>query len=500
MLAQNSDKQQFSINTRDQQFKYNIRNNREETTPFTSAVDTITNRIDIESLKRKIDSITQYQKPYISKLFCEVLVKNLQNAKIICDYIIAEQNEFNIKESTKEDKIKRLFQLSRFFHHNKSFFEMNKEDILDFLNSLRKPSHLDLNHRSIGTWNGRQMLFLKFFKWLYNPNESDPRKRETPDCMKGIKQLPRKEISSYKPDDMWTNQEHAIFLKYCPNPRDRCYHAMAFDTSCRPSELLSRKISDIKFKTSTEGIQYAEITVNGKTGCRTLPLIESIPYVKEWIQYHPTGTNPNSWLFISMSNKNKSIYPLTRDGLLKHYKEQYRDRLFPNLLKDKNVPEVDKSYIRNMLTKPFNLYIFRHSALTEKSSYLKEHMLRSHAGWSLTSKMPQRYLHYFGTESSKSILQIKGVIKENENIQNTKLKPRHCPNCNECNKTDSKFCIKCKMILTYDSYSKTLEEKRKQENRINQLELEIQQLNQGQQEILELLKYPDKLSKISRMD
>ena len=188
---------------------------------------------------------------------------------------------------------------------------------------------------------------------------------------------------------------------------------MAFDTSCRPSELLSRKISDIKFKISSEGIQYAEITVNGKTGRRTLPLIESIPYVKEWIHSHPTGTNLDSWLFISLSNKNKSISPLTRDGLLKHYKEQYRDHLFPKLLEDKNVPEVDKAHIRNMLTKPFSLYVFRHSALTEKSSYLKEHMLRSHAGWSMTSKMPQRYLHYFGHESSKSILQFKGVIKEN---------------------------------------------------------------------------------------
>ena len=191
---------------------------------------------------------------------------------------------------------------------------------------------------------------------------------------------------------MWTNKEHAIFLKYCPNPRDRCYHAMTFDTSCRPSELLSRKISDIKFKTSSEGIQYAEITVNGKTGVRSLPLIESIPSVKEWIQSHPTETSLDSWLFVSMSNKNKSISPLTREGLLKHYKEQYRDRLFPKLLEDKNVPEVDKSFIRNMLTKPFSLYVFRHSALTEKSSYLKEHMLRRHAGWSMTRKMPQRYL------------------------------------------------------------------------------------------------------------
>jgi integrase len=91
------------------------------------------------------------------------------------------------------------------------------------------------------------------------------------------KQLPRKEKSPYKPDDMWTGEEHAIFLKYCPYSRDKCYHAMAFDTSARPHELLSLKIKDIKFKISSDSIQYAEVTVDGKTGPRTLPLIDSIP-------------------------------------------------------------------------------------------------------------------------------------------------------------------------------------------------------------------------------
>jgi hypothetical protein len=55
------------------------------------------------------------------------------------------------------------------------------------------------------------------------------------------------------------------------------------------------------------------------------------------------------------------------------------------------------------------------------------------------------------------------------------------------------------MVLTYDSYSKTLEEKGKQENRINQLELEIQYIKQGQQELLELLKYPEKLANIEKI-
>ena len=127
---------------------------------------------DTINLKRKIEFITQYLKPYVLKILYEVLKINPGNIKIICDYIVAEQNEINIKESTKETKIKKLVHLSKYFYHKKTFYEMTKEDLLDYLNSLRKPSSLDPTHKSIGTWNSRQMLFLKFFRWLYNPNRT----------------------------------------------------------------------------------------------------------------------------------------------------------------------------------------------------------------------------------------------------------------------------------------------------------------------------------------
>lgn len=107
--------------------------------------------------------------------------------------------------------------------------------------------------------------------------------------MRGVKRLPRQEKSPYKPSDLWSTEEHVIFLKYCR--RDICYHAMANDTSARPGELLNLKISDIVFKVSESGIQYAEIVVSGKTKSRTLPLINCIPYLKDWLQHHPTGSN-----------------------------------------------------------------------------------------------------------------------------------------------------------------------------------------------------------------
>lgn len=122
--------------------------------------------------------------------------------------------------------------------------------------------------------------------------------------MKGIKQIPRKEKSPYKPSDIWTNDDHAIFLKYCPEKRDKCYHAMANDTSCRPHELLSLRIKDITFKLSSTKKQYAEVNISSsKTKPRTLPLIFSLPYVKDWIDSHPMKNNSNAFLFISLTIK-----------------------------------------------------------------------------------------------------------------------------------------------------------------------------------------------------
>jgi hypothetical protein len=97
--------------------------------------------------------------------------------------------------------------------------------------------------------------------------------------------------------------------------------------------------------------------------------------------------------------------------------------------------------------------------LTEKSLILKENTLCQYAGWSIRSNMPQKYLHYFGNESSESILQAYGIVtKEKQDID--KLRPKQCPNCNEPNKPDSKFCAKCRMVLTYDAYNETLENKK----------------------------------------
>jgi hypothetical protein len=66
-------------------------------------------------LQTKIDSITQYNsKPYFRQALKRLAALNADNANVICDYILAEQTDINIKESTKEGKIKVLIWLSNY--------------------------------------------------------------------------------------------------------------------------------------------------------------------------------------------------------------------------------------------------------------------------------------------------------------------------------------------------------------------------------------------------
>ena len=245
---------------------------------------------------------------------------------------------------------------------------------------------------------------------------------------------------------------------------------MSFDTGCRPHEILKLRIRDIVFK-STGARQYAEVSVNGKTGSRHVPLIDSIPYVKDYLDNeHPQPGNPNA---IFISGVRKSIGRSIDSHAISIIYAAYKKELFPKLLQNPNVQLEDKQKIKELLKKPWNPYIRRHSALTEKSKILKEHTLRQFAGWAIGSNMPQKYLHYFGNEASESLLEAYGIVTK-DSQQKDALRPKQCPNCNEPNKPDCKFCAKCRMVLTYDAYTETLEKEQENETEIQKLKEEYE--------------------------
>jgi hypothetical protein len=185
-------------------------------------------------IERKITLATE---GFTTHKFCELILRDRnrlseENALTMCEYIIAMKREINPRLTYKRYTIQFLSELSRTVGIQKKFIDMTRDDILlCFLDKCRKTENEDPLHKWIGTYNTKLITISRFFKWLHYPNVEDPKRRselsaleKKPDCIMRIKQLKRKEISCYKPSDLWTQEYDLVFLNWVTNKRDRCYH------------------------------------------------------------------------------------------------------------------------------------------------------------------------------------------------------------------------------------------------------------------------------------
>jgi hypothetical protein len=95
--------------------------------------------------------------------------------------------------------------------------------------------------------------------------------------------------------------------------------------------------------------------VNGKTGSRPIPLIDSIPYLKDYLDHeHPQPRNPNAPLICGTG---KGLGRHIRAHRIEAIYVEYRRHTFPKLLESPNVLPEDKQKIAELLKKPWNPYI-----------------------------------------------------------------------------------------------------------------------------------------------
>jgi hypothetical protein len=113
---------------------------------------------------------------------------------------------------------------------------------------------------------------------------------------------------------------------------------------------------------------------------------------------------------------------------------------------------------------------------------LKEHVLRQYAGWTPGSEMHLKYIHYYGNESNESLLEAYGLV-DNE-IQINQLRPKMCPQYNEPNKIDSRFCAKCKMVLSYDARHQVQEEQERQKLDTKEIKVALADLNRAKERLV----------------
>jgi len=100
--------------------------------------------------------------------------------------------------------------------------------------------------------------------------------------------------------------------------------------------------------------------------------------------------------------------------------------------------------------------------------------------------MAQKYIHYFGNESSESLLEAYGIVTKN-NIPINTLNPKICPNCNEGNTVDAKFCSKCKMIMSFEGYQQALESQKEKEDKLTVMEKQFNTMQSQLQTLITAL-------------
>src|SRR5262249_52965429 len=142
------------------------------------------NQID-PLLEKKISLITEDLSPsYTDRLYSI----RWDNTRSVADFILSLKTEINLSVFHVKNNIVVLTLLSRFHKNVKSFKEMTREDVLSFLDGVRKPESMDPLHKWIGTYNEYRTLLVKFFKWVYYPDIESTR-RQKPSIVENIPQL-----------------------------------------------------------------------------------------------------------------------------------------------------------------------------------------------------------------------------------------------------------------------------------------------------------------------
>ena len=335
---------------------------------------------------------------------------------------------------------------------------------------------MDSKQYKVETHEKYRAVLKKFYKMVYGNGE------RYPDCVSWFSVNVGKDKKSQERNieinEYLEKEEIKTLIEAAPTIQKKAFLATCYETGARPEEHL--RLSNLDCKIDTNGIV---MILRGKTGERRVRIVSFAPLLQQWLEIHPLKNQKQFplWISTATNNRNKPMGLKGGESLIKEALEKAG-------LKDK------KS----------RLYLLRHSRASHLCQFLTEAQMCIFFGWQHGTKVVRRYIHLSGKDLDNTLLSIaegKPVIKQDD----YQLKIFKCNRCSETLSPTMQFCSRCGLSTKIsEQYSK----ERNLENENNQLKIEIgsirQEMNQkitllmeSHKEILECLRYPEKLLKIS---
>lgn len=260
-------------------------------------------------------------------------------------------------------------------------------------------------------------FFIKFFRWYGKP-----------ELIAWIKHAKNKE-NKKRPEDMMTEEEVLKIIDSCLCFRDKTMIAVMYDTGVRLGELLGLNCGDVV----NDG-DHVTITVDGKTGVRTLGLISSAPYVLRLLaEEHPRKNDRKSPLFLSYNH----------GRYLKRLSQAYAWMMTKQASK------------RAGIQKNVHPHIFRHSRATLFAKLgMNTEAMKLYFGWADTSNQPATYIHMSNQDVIDIARELVTGEKSKKKHERSILLPVKCPRCQTENESGRDYCRQCWLPLSQTGISK----------------------------------------------
>ncbi len=310
----------------------------------------------------------------------------------------------------------------------KPFKNATRDDIRSFLLWMEEKGYKPSTNEKF-----RQILKF-FYKTIYGNGENYP---------EAVKWFPTKLGKDKRGKNtsidmsMYLEQEQVRKLIECaPTLQKKAFLSCMYESGSRPEEFLRLTNTDIRIETN--GVV---VVPRGKTGERTVMIIAFSSLLLQWLEVHPLRNEKNYSLWISESTNCKNA-PLGIRGA---------EKIIENTL--------PKAGIQN---KHAILYILRHSRATHLANHLTEAQMCVYFGWTIGSRIVQRYIHLSGKDVNGVLLSLNNSGTGKQVTEEYKLKPNKCIRCDENIAPANKFCGRCGLSISLcEQYIKetNLEEK-----------------------------------------
>jgi len=300
---------------------------------------------------------------------------------------------------------------------------------------------------SPATVKSEVVLAKRFLKWA---------DRDTSELERDRLKLPRLE-ETITVEDLYSKDELAAILNACIHTRDRAMLEVLYESATRANELLTMTFKNTSF--NEDGT--ATIIIKGKTGTRPVPLFESVPALRAWLNAHPVGKGP-IWCKLPRPHKvisSRQLYGTMQQAL-------------------------DRAGIEG---KKRIVHMMRHTRATELVRRgVRGQALSKFMGWSKRSNMEAVYVH-LSTEDVTNELHIKVFgITTKEKTKRPLLESMICPRCKTKNDQNARICSKCNMPLSDDAIVKALQQQEQKREEIEQMVQE--RVDEAMQGVVQSLK------------